>query len=403
MKNIIFVVGNYKNGGVPMHATNLANEFGKKGYSVIILVTKEIAKEVYFSLHEKVKVISLKEFFKENEHNEDLLDEINKQNKKIKLYKRIRYISKYIKKWDEILDRKIRTARKSGNISLFLKKYTGAIVIPFGLEYYEMAYYAVKERNCKIIYAERNAPELEVPKDKKRANELLRILKYADGGVFQTEDEKSFYNQFLNKNISIIHNPIKEDLPKSYVGIRRKIIVNFCRIAEQKNLRLLVDSFVMLNKVYPEYELHIYGNTVEKSEELLRDELKEYVKIIGMDGIIKILPPVADVHKRIVDCAMFVSSSDFEGLSNSMIEAMAIGLPCICTDCLGGGAREMIEHNVNGLLVPMKDKEALYSAMKYFIENPDNAEIYGKEASKIIEEMSAEKIAEKWINVIENV
>ena len=47
MRHIVFVVGNYKNGGVPMRTTNLANQFAKKGYSPTILVTKDIADKIH--------------------------------------------------------------------------------------------------------------------------------------------------------------------------------------------------------------------------------------------------------------------------------------------------------------------------------------------------------------------
>jgi len=98
---------------------------------------------------------------------------------------------------------------------------------------------------------------------------------------------------------------------------------------------------------------------------------------------------------------MFVSSSDCEGLSNSMIEAMAIGMPCVCTDCLGGGAREVIQHEVNGLLVPMKDVDALYQGIKRLIDEPDLAKRCSENAARIRNEMSVTKIADRWLEVIE--
>ena len=97
---------------------------------------------------------------------------------------------------------------------------------------------------------------------------------------------------------------------------------------------------------------------------------------------------------------MFVSTSDFEGLSNSMLEAMAIGLPCVCTDCDGGGARMMIEDHVNGLLVPKGDVNAVYKAMKEIIEDKKLAEKISINASKLKDELSVDKIVDKWIEMI---
>lgn len=400
MKQIIFIVGNYKNGGVPMRATNLANEFGKRGYKVTILVTKEIASEVFFSLHDNVKVVSLNEYIVKHKDCEIIRSELERQKRVIRQSKRIRYISKYLKKWDTKIERTIRTIRKGSILRCFLLVNQNSILIPFGLTYYEQAYYAALGLKCKIIYAERNAPELELPKDKRRADELLSILGKADGAIFQTNEEKEFYKEYINKNVAVIYNPVKKNLPMPFVGERRKVIVNFCRVAEQKNLFLLINSFIELHSEYPEYCLEIYGNAVEQSEELLREQLKSYVSSVSMDKYIHILPPTADVHNKIRDCMMFVSSSDFEGLSNSMIEAMAIGLPCVCTDCLGGGAREMIMNEKNGILVPMKDEEALCRGMKKMIESPEFAEQCGKEATKIRYDMAVENIVDQWLKVI---
>ena len=72
---------------------------------------------------------------------------------------------------------------------------------------------------------------------------------------------------------------------------------------------------------------------------------------------------------------MFVSSSDFEGLSNSMLEAMAMGIPTICTDCPCGGAKMVIENGINGLLTPVGDKDELSAAMQQVADNSQIAHV----------------------------
>lgn len=264
-------------------------------------------------------------------------------------------------------------------------------------------YLVGKDENIKLIFAEKNASQLELPENRQERERLLNMLSSVNGAVVQTEDEASYYSGYIKDNLAVIHNPIKADLPEAYDGERKKIVTNFCRISTQKNLPLLFDAFELFHRDYPEYSLEIYGNTVEKNEDDLKNELIRELEKSGRCDYIKILPPSGEVHSIIRDYAMFVSSSDYEGLSNSMIEAMAIGLPCVCTDCLGGGAREIIKDGENGLLVPLKDAEALYKAMKRFIIDKELSEKCSKNASKIREDLSAEKIAEKWIEVIEKV
>jgi glycosyltransferase involved in cell wall biosynthesis len=97
---------------------------------------------------------------------------------------------------------------------------------------------------------------------------------------------------------------------------------------------------------------------------------------------------------------MFVSSSDFEGMSNSMLEALGLGLPCVCTDCPAGGAAAVIEDGVNGLLVPVGDSGKMYEAMKKIAQNPDLAKQLSENSVKIRETQSVEKIIEKWMEII---
>jgi glycosyltransferase involved in cell wall biosynthesis len=160
--------------------------------------------------------------------------------------------------------------------------------------------------------------------------------------------------------------------------------------------------FVCILLYYQDYVVKCSEMKVELYSLYLKGELS-ISDLINVKKYIKILPPRGDIHGIIRDCAMFVSSSDFEGLSNSMIEAMAIGLPCVCTDCLGGGAREMIRHGENGLLVPMNDADALCDAMKLMIEDSGLAQKCSQNAAKIRDELSADRIAQLWIDFIEKI
>lgn len=402
MKHIVFVVGNYKNGGVPMRSTNLANEFAERGYKCTILVTKDIAENVFFDCHKNVSIVSLKEYVKSHSSDKTVAENLKKRNRRIKHLKHLRYISKLLPEWDKKLADEIRGLRRSGDISAFIINNYDCVYIPFGISYFELVYYGAQNANCKILYAERNAPEIEFPKDIAKKERLINILSKADGAVLQTRDELEFFEGKL-KNTAVINNPVKANLPKPFEGERRKVIVNFCRIAEQKNIPLMINAFIEFHKVHPDYILEIYGNTVEEVEEKLKLSYLEMISSLGADDYIKILPPRGDIHSVVRDCAMFVSSSDFEGLSNSMLEAMAIGLPCVCTDCLGGGAREMITDSENGLLVPMNDVDALAKAMCRMVEDKKLADKCSRNAAKVRETHNVESIAAQWLEQIEKI
>lgn len=247
-------------------------------------------------------------------------------------------------------------------------------------------------REIKTVFCERNNPvRPDMPPHIMKLRD--RYYSRADVGVFQTNDEMAYYTRLKGPKL-VIPNPIKDDLPNIFQGKRRKEIVNFCRLTEQKRLSLLVDAFHMLLKDYPSFTLRIYG----KGD--YEDSLRSYIDNQGLSDRVFIESFALNIHERIHDATMFVSTSDFEGLSNSMLEAMAIGLPCVCTDCDGGGARMMIRDHENGLLVPKGDVNAVYRAMKEIIENPGLAQKLSNEAYKIRKELSVDKIVEKWMEVI---
>lgn len=401
MKHIVFIIGNYKNGGVAMRSTNLANEFAKHGYRCTLLATKGIADNIFFELHENVELVSLENYTAL--HNSDITVSraFKRLNNKIQILKLLRYITKYFSGINKILEQKVKNLRTSKKLLPYTAKNPNSLYITFGIASFERVFCSTMGLKSKILYAERNAPELEFPVDETEKKRFFKMLSNACGMILQTKNEIEFFEDSGIKNTVVINNPVKANLPEPFKGERRKVIVNFCRISEQKNLPLMINAFMEFHKSHPEYTLEIYGNTVEEVEETLKQNYLKMISSINAEEFIKILPPRADVHSVINDCAMFVSSSDYEGLSNSMLEAMAIGLPCVCTDCLGGGAREMITDGENGLLVPMNDITALSQAICRMADNKNLSEKCAENAAKVRETHKVENIAAKWLEAIE--
>ena len=96
---------------------------------------------------------------------------------------------------------------------------------------------------------------------------------------------------------------------------------------------------------------------------------------------------------------MFVLSSDYEGLSNALLEAMMMGLPCISTDC--SGSDEVIKDGENGLLIPVGDKEKLVESLAKLIEDDEYRERIGASAKASVEKYKVENIINQWDEVIE--
>ena len=228
---------------------------------------------------------------------------------------------------------------------------------------------------------------------------LLRLISYhlCEGLVFQTTGAQAYFPLKISKKSTIIVNPITGDIPARYEGIREQCIVNCCRLKPQKNLDLLIDAFADIADDYPGLRLEIYGEGPE------RQHLE--AKISNMRLQDRILLPgytqnaFATMHRAM----MFVSSSDYEGISNSMLEALAIGTPTLCTDCPPGGARETITDGVNGLLVPTGDQKALAAAMRRLLDDPQLLEQISRNGHELRKKLSVGQIAQQWMAYLRKV
>ena len=280
----------------------------------------------------------------------------------------------------------------------YFKSHKNASAVAF---LYDSIFLTLLARNKsnKVIISERGDPQQSI-NSKTTMAFIKNEFPKADGFVFQSPDVQKWYLENTPVRGTVIFNPIKSDLPESYSGERKKRIVNFCRISAPKNLGMLVDAFAKFHKDFPEYELDIIGDPVGNDVEGYIDSVNERIKQHNCENCIHILPSRNDIHDYIKDYAMFVSSSDFEGMSNSMLEAMALGLPCVCTDCPAGGARAVIKDGKNGLLTPVGDADALYLAMKRIAEDPELANKLSENSVKIRDEQSVDKIIKKWMGLI---
>lgn len=243
----------------------------------------------------------------------------------------------------------------------------------------------------KVVVSERNDPARVgsgFPKGWLRE----RLYRRADLLVCQTDEAASYFSSKVRK--CVILNPLKDGLPAPYTGVRRKAVVTFCRLERQKNLPMLIRAFARFHEEYPDYTLEIYGDGKE------RETLISMIDDLGLSDVAKIYPGRPDVHDVVRDASMFVLPSDYEGLSNSMLEAMAIGLPVICTDCPCGGARMVIEDGENGVLIPVGDESTLADVMEQTASDPTLTAKLSRNAAILRERLSAAKICSEWMKAV---
>lgn len=216
------------------------------------------------------------------------------------------------------------------------------------------------------------------------------LLPLADGCIFQTEDAKLWFPEKLQNKSRVIANAVKPE----FYGIAPKPVpgrfVTCGRLAKQKNHILLIDAFSDAARDFSEAELLIYGDGV------LREELEARIAAKGMQGQIKLMGQTTDVAGVLQEAGCFVLSSDFEGMPNALMEAMAAGVACISTDCPCGGPAMLIEDQKSGILTPVGDQAALTAAIRRVLENQGQTALLGQEARIAAERFLPEKIFAQW-------
>jgi len=173
-------------------------------------------------------------------------------------------------------------------------------------------------------------------------------------------------------------------------------LVQACRLIEKKGLRTALEAFARLRRLYPAARFTIAG------EGPLRAKLEGWIGELGLTGAVDLrgFLSQADLNALYAESHLFLHPSEVtadqnqEGVPNSMLEAMATGLPVVAT--LHGGIPEAVTQERNGLLVPERDVEALFGALQRITSTPGMLEAYGREAAQAVrEEFSQERALAK--------
>lgn len=361
MRKIAFHLNCLEQGGAERVVTNLANQFVEKGYQVLIAT----------------------EWYGENEFQTDA---------------RVKRVHVGLRKGDEKKPHPLQILLRIKYLRDFIKEEKPDILIPFARKaLYRglMAAYFIKIpvlisiRTDPVGHYEEFSDKIQIP----------LLFPRADGCVFQTEGAREFFAPRLQKNSRIILNPIN---PK-YIGVpapekRTKTVVQSGRLVDFKNQPMLIRAFVKVHEKHPDYDLKIYGgDSFDGTKEILEgliaeNQAQDYIHLMGASDTLE---------NDLADAALFAFTSDWEGLPNALMEAMALGLPIVATDCPCGGPRTIMTDEVDGLLIPIKDEKALVDGINRLIENPGLAEKLGREARKVAQRANGEAVFEQWRDYIE--
>jgi glycosyltransferase involved in cell wall biosynthesis len=178
-----------------------------------------------------------------------------------------------------------------------------------------------------------------------------------------------------------------ETQPFCRVGRKRLLAVG--RLSAEKQFGLLVGSFKCLSSRYPEWDLVVLGDGP------LRSELQARVWAADLNDRVFLPGRAGNIGEWYERSDIYVLSSRFEGFPNALIEAMAYGLPAVSFDC-DTGPRDIIRHEVDGLLVPPGDATGLTSALNILMGDAIMRQRFAARAIDVRERFSMERITGMW-------
>lgn len=348
-KSITFLIGSMRRGGAERVISILANHYAARGWNVDILTLLD------------------------NSNDYELDSSINFSSISDEGKSRFRQLPS----WLLSIRRHVKQKKPTVIVSFIARINIITILACLGM----------KQR---IIVSERNDPTAD---GRSMFVNLATYLLYplTNRIVFQTKWAQSCFTKRIKRKSIIIPNPINVTIRAS--KNRKKKIVAVGRLIEQKNHSMLISAFNKVLEDYPGYSLYIYG------EGRLRDSLKKQINELELKESVFLPGNLPNVHEKIADAEIFVLPSNYEGLSNALLEAMMMGLPCISTDC--AGSNEVIENGESGLLIEIGNEAQLYQAMCIYIKDKDYANNLAEKGRTSVRNMNLTHVLATWRQAIE--
>lgn len=352
---ILFYINILSDGGAERVVANLASLFSKNDFDVTLVTTFKTPNE--YDVFPGVKRIELEE---------------KNSKKNNRLIRNIRLIKKL---------RKIIKSEKPDVVISFMKEANFRAII------------ASSFLRVKTVVSVRNDPKV-IYKGITGKFVSKFIMPKASGCVFQTEEAMSYFSKKLQKKSKVILNAVKNEF---YLINREPVdgkIVSIGRISPEKNHKMLIEAFSSVTNKYPNAKLEIYGT------KYLEDEINETIKKYNLENIVSLKGHTNNIADVLSTADIFVLSSLYEGMPNSLMEAMAAGVPCISTDCPCGGPKMLITNYENGLLVKVNDANEMAKAIMKLLDNKEYKEELGINAKKRAAMFKTDLVFNEWKDFI---
>ncbi|MGO3742381.1 glycosyltransferase family 4 protein [Kerstersia sp.] len=201
---------------------------------------------------------------------------------------------------------------------------------------------------------------------------------------------------------AVIPNPVQWPLTDMSPWVApppagRKVLLAVGRLHYLKGFDILLEAFANVADKHPDWDLWIAGEGNE------RTALDLALERLGLRGRVHLPGRVGNIGDWYQRADLYVLSSRVEGLSNTLLEAMASGCAVLACDC-DTGPREIIQHEVDGVLVqPAGDSAALAQALDALMPDDERRARLAQAGLSVRERFSVESILGRWENLFEEV
>lgn len=231
--------------------------------------------------------------------------------------------------------------------------------------------------------------------DKLRTRQDERIVRRFDKFVVLTHEDKGYWGNL--PNIEVIPNAAMQ-VSESCSDVKNKRVIAVGRLDYQKGFDRLIEAWEWIQRTgeWADWRLDIFGQG--EWQEMLQQMIDEK----GLQDTVRINKPTKQIGEEYVKSSLLVMSSHYEGFPMVMIESMACGLPVVSFDykC---GPKDIIQHGINGLLVPEGDIKALANAMMEVMTDETYRRMLSRNARKVVDTYSEEAVMARWIRLFTSI
>ena len=360
----------YMAGGVERVLTLKANYFAEHfGYDITIILTEGKDKPLFYPLSNKIKVINLNIGFEE-----------------LWTCSFIKKIFVYLKKqrqFKKTLTKELMCIRPDITISLLRREINFINDIKDGSR--KIGELHVNRANYRNFEAN-DSNFIKTLFAKFWMHSLVAKLKKLNRFVVLTEEDKEAWPEL--KNIRVIPDPLSF-LPTKYSELKEKRVIAVGRYVYQKGFDLLLQAWSKIEKLYPDWQLAIFGDGD-------RTPYEKQMKTFGVDAKrCHLNGPTPNIQQEYVNSSIFVFSSRFEGFGMVLVEAMACGLPVVSFDC-PCGPKDIVRDGEDGLLVENGNIDLLASSLSRLMNDETLRQSMSKAGLKNVQRFNIEQIAEQW-------